>query len=412
MKILHTADWHLGAAFFGNDRSAEHRAFSDFLLAALREESPDALVVAGDVFDTPNPPAEAQRAYYGFLHRAVSENPGIQIVVIAGNHDSAGRIEAPEELLAAGGVFVRGRMCGGEEGFRRAMIPLRGREDPEDLAVCLAVPFLRSYELPEGKSCADSMSRLFRGLAAAARRRYGSRTPLVLLAHFYAAGSETADGDPSERAVIGGEERVDVSPFGAKFDYAALGHIHKAQAAGGMENVRYAGAPLPMSFGEKGYSRGIVCVETGVGRRAEIRTIPFTPPRALVSIPAKGALSVGEALEAVGRLPRASEGGEADYPYVEVRVNAAEADPSVPARIRAAFEGKAAVLCSVKRVEKSAAGGGGLDIRTMEQLRSLSPQSVAQTVYGKRYGGEEMPARLLALLRQAEQSAQALSEEQ
>ena len=106
MKILHTADWHIGNTFFGNDRNEEHRLFFDFLLRTIGEEHPDALVVAGDVFDTSNPSAEAQKIYYNFLHRATRENPGLQIVIIAGNHDSAGRIEAPGELLAADNIIL------------------------------------------------------------------------------------------------------------------------------------------------------------------------------------------------------------------------------------------------------------------------------------------------------------------
>ena len=108
MKIIHTADWHIGNTFYGYDRSDEHRHFLDFLLRVIKEHEADALVVAGDVFDNPNPSAEAQHIYYDFLSRAVSENPGLQIVVIAGNHDSAARLEASSPILEGQGVYVRG----------------------------------------------------------------------------------------------------------------------------------------------------------------------------------------------------------------------------------------------------------------------------------------------------------------
>lgn len=212
-------------------------------------------------------------------------------MIIAGNHDSAGRIEAPGELLAADNIFVRGYMRNDTDGtpdINRMIIPLRGRENADDMAVCLAVPFLRSYELPEGKSFADSMARFFDTLAAEARHRYGKQMPMLLLAHFYATGSEIAAEDHSERIIIGGEESVDISSFCRKFDYVALGHIHKAQKIDGLENVRYAGSALPMSFSEKGYRHGVVCVEINNDDLITITDIPFDPPHPLISIPARG----------------------------------------------------------------------------------------------------------------------------
>lgn len=415
MKILHTADWHIGNTFFGNDRNEEHRLFFDFLLRTIGEEHPDALVVAGDVFDTSNPSAEAQKIYYNFLHRATRENPGLQIVIIAGNHDSAGRIEAPGELLAADNIFVRGYMRNDTDGtpdINRMIIPLRGRENADDMAVCLAVPFLRSYELPEGKSFADSMARFFDTLAAEARHRYGKQMPMLLLAHFYATGSEIAAEDHSERIIIGGEESVDISSFCRKFDYVALGHIHKAQKIDGLENVRYAGSALPMSFSEKGYRHGVVCVEINNDDLITITDIPFDPPHPLMSIPARGALITDEALDAISRLPRAGKDTPpANYPYVEVKIDASEPDPTIPRKIRDMFEGKAAILCSIKRIEKSNIDYKELEIKTSEELRRLTPQSVAQTIYSKRYGGEKMPDTLLELLKQAEQAAITSSEE-
>ena len=99
MRLLHTADWHLGHSLHRFRRHAEHARFLDWLLDQLEEHAVDALLVAGDVFDTANPPSQALRAWYGFLARARARMPALDIVVIGGNHDSAARLDAPRPLL-------------------------------------------------------------------------------------------------------------------------------------------------------------------------------------------------------------------------------------------------------------------------------------------------------------------------
>ena len=167
-----------------------------------------------------------------------------------------------------------------------------------------------------------------------------------------------------------------------------------------------------MSFSEKGYRHGVVCVEINNDDLITITDIPFDPPHPLMSIPARGALTTDEALDAISRLPRAGKDTPpANYPYVEVKIDASEPDPTIPRKIRDMFEGKAAILCSIKRIEKSNIDYKELEIKTSEELRRLTPQSVAQTIYSKRYGGEKMPDTLLELLKQAEQAAITSSEE-
>ena len=110
MKLIHTADWHLGNTFHGYDRTQEHRHFLDWLLDRLREQQPDALIVSGDIYDTPNPSAAAEELLYDFLLQATDAVRGLQVVLIAGNHDSAGRIDAPASLLKRHNIYVRGTL--------------------------------------------------------------------------------------------------------------------------------------------------------------------------------------------------------------------------------------------------------------------------------------------------------------
>ena len=116
MKILHTADWHLGQTFYEYDRREEHLHFLEWLKQQIRQHEIDVLLIAGDVFDSPNPSAESQRMYYRFLREVTSENPSLQIIIIAGNHDSAARLEAPNPLLEDMNVTVRGVVRRNAEG--------------------------------------------------------------------------------------------------------------------------------------------------------------------------------------------------------------------------------------------------------------------------------------------------------
>ena len=186
MKIIHTADWHLGNTFHGHDRHDEQAYFLDHLVDLLKDEQPDALLIAGDVFDTSNPSAAAEKLFFDFLSHATAEVDGLQIVVVAGNHDSAARLEAPSAMLSTHRVFVRGtvqRLPSGEVNYARHLIPLRQRSNDRVGALCLAVPFLRACDYPAGLAPAEGVTHFFRHLREAG---IGSL-------------SEIFDGDPPHR---------------------------------------------------------------------------------------------------------------------------------------------------------------------------------------------------------------------
>ena len=152
MKIITTSDWHLGNMFHGNDRLPEHKHFLTWLLSQIEEQQPDALLIAGDVFDNGNPSAASQSLYYGFLADASEKCPTMKIIIIAGNHDSANRLEAPRALLTRHHVEVRGVVNrtwiqDGDKGdwvtnYDDLMIPVRNSEGDE--IIVLAVPYLRN----------------------------------------------------------------------------------------------------------------------------------------------------------------------------------------------------------------------------------------------------------------------------
>ena len=170
IRILHTADWHLGQTFFGYDRTEEHGVFLNWLAEEIRQKEIDALIIAGDVFDVSNPSAASQSMYYQFIYRVTAENPYLQIVIVAGNHDSAARLEAPLPLLQAMRTEVRGvvrKLEGGEIDSDHLTVDLTNRANGRQ-SVCggssrtLCTTFAKAMEAKDGES-GDSCHRSFAG---------------------------------------------------------------------------------------------------------------------------------------------------------------------------------------------------------------------------------------------------------
>ena len=160
MKLIHTADWHLGQSFHGQERHEEHRAFLTWLLDTLVERQADALLVAGDLFDVVNPSLQAQALLYDFIVEAHERLPHLDLVLIAGNHDSGNRIELPAPLMRRLRTHARGRVNWLDDGrldTARLLVPLTDATG-ETRAWCLALPFLRPAEVT-GRSGAASPAR-------------------------------------------------------------------------------------------------------------------------------------------------------------------------------------------------------------------------------------------------------------
>ena len=216
MKIISTSDWHLGNLFHGNDRLPEHRHFLNWLLDQITTRQPDALLVAGDIFDNGNPSAAAQHAYYEFLAEATRACQDMTVVITAGNHDSSNRLEAPRPLPERDNVEIRGNVrrtwvpSDDEEGasgswqtdYDDLIIPIQGRGG--DSMVVLAVPYLRS-DVVADESYSHGVNRFLRQLTDRARQLYPDK-PTVMMAHLYAHGTDIADNDASEKIIIGGQE--------------------------------------------------------------------------------------------------------------------------------------------------------------------------------------------------------------
>ncbi|MBO4593841.1 MAG: exonuclease SbcCD subunit D [Bacteroidaceae bacterium] len=415
MKLLHTADWHLGDSFHGYDRDSEHRHFLNWLSEVIDTEQPDALLVAGDIYDNANPSAQAEEMLFNFMASVKSRHNNLRIILTAGNHDSGRRLQAPARLLRDVGVEVIGVVPTDAEGNQlpdKMIIPVSATDDPEDRALVLAVPYLRisDYDSKSG-SATEGVRQFFSMLVKRARKSYGKDIPIVIMAHLYAVGSEIAALEHSERLVVGGEDCIDITGLDNDVAYVALGHIHKPQQVGGNDRMMfYAGSPLPMSFSEKGYPRGINKITLGAGG-VVVDRIDYSPLREIKSLPSSGAASLTDIMQQINALPKASREDADRWPYLEVRLKESEPSPTAPTEILSALQEKAVRLCRLVRViPEDSTPTKQRKMKSLEQLRNISPLDIAHDAY-LQATGQEMSDELAARFKQAADKAATINDE-
>ena len=280
MRLLHTSDWHIGRMLHTKRRYEEHEAFFSWLIDTIEEYRVDALIIAGDVFDSSTPSNRSQELYYRFLRR-MSLSACRHVIVIAGNHDSPTFLTAPREILKVLDVHVTGSAEVPED---QVLVLYKGQV-PE-LIVC-AVPYLRDREIrmvEAGESTADKERKLAEGIqrhyemvakiAEQKKKELAADIPIVATGHLYAAGGETTEGDGVRNLYIGTLLRVGASTFPESIRYLALGHLHSAQKVNNSETMRYSGSPLPMNFGED-RQKSVTLVEfSGTETAVELIDVP------------------------------------------------------------------------------------------------------------------------------------------
>lgn len=269
MRILHTSDWHLGRTLYGRRRYEEFEAFLDWMAENIEQRGVEALLIAGDVFDTTTPSNRAQELYYRFLCRAAASECR-HVVIVAGNHDSPSFLNAPRELLRVLNVHVIGSV---PEDPGEEVLILRSLEGAPEMIVC-AVPYLRDREVraaEAGETPDDKVRKLIEGIqqhyravakqAEQQRRDLGADLPIVAMGHLFTAGGQTLEGDGVRELYVGSLAHVSARSFPESFDYLALGHLHVPQEVGGSETMRYSGSPLPMGFGEARQQKSLCQVD-------------------------------------------------------------------------------------------------------------------------------------------------------
>ncbi|KIQ56551.1 exonuclease SbcCD subunit D C-terminal domain-containing protein [Pseudomonas fluorescens] len=391
MRLFHTSDWHLGQNLHGQERDFEHACFLEWLLRQLAAEKPDALLVAGDIFDTVNPPVKAQERLYDFIVSAHEQNPNLTIVMIAGNHDSGSRIELPAPLMRRLRTHALGRVLWLDDGqldVERLLLPLPDAKGKVK-AWCLALPFLRPAEVTGahlGDDYLRGIGQVHEWLIAAANGKRKKGQALIAVSHAHMAGGSVSE-DSERSLIIGNAEALPASLFGPSISYVALGHLHKPQKVNGEERIRYSGSPIPLSFSEIGYQHQILDITLDGDTLAKVE--PRLIPRA-VNLQRLGPAPLADLLVQLKELPDVDLLADVQrQPWLEVRVRLDEPQPDLRHQVETALQGKAVRLVRIA-AEYAGQGDNG---RTDEdaaliELDQLSPEELFSRAWQDTYGNE------------------------
>ena len=349
MKILHTSDWHLGHTLYGYDRSEEQRDMLRQIEQIALESKPDALLVSGDVFHTTTPSVAVQQMFVESMMRLHTLVPEMQIIVTAGNHDSATRHEVFRQPWATLNVHTIGTYTDD------CIIALPGK------GYVVAVPFINEHYLNEG---------FFQALLDHVP---DDGLPVVLMAHTTVSGSDFRGHDNTTEYSAGGIDALPLDFFGEGYDYLALGHIHRGQDIAGCDGrARYCGTPLPVSFDEVG-EHSVTLVEISSRGDKPVKTIiPISNLHPLMTLPEEGYTSWEDALIQLSGIDNECPA------YIRLNV---EVDDFLPAGANAEaaqmVKGKKCRFCFInaRRRERERTASTGL---TVSEFRRESPLSLVR----------------------------------
>jgi exonuclease SbcD len=386
MRLLHTSDWHLGQHFMSKSRQAEHQALISWLLEQVDDHQVDAVLIAGDIFDTGTPPSYARELYnqlVGLLYKA-----GVPLLVLGGNHDSPATLGESRDLLAHLGATV---IAATHEDPATQVIVLPQRNGEPGCLVC-AIPFIRPRDVLQsqaGQSAEDKQQSLQQAIQqhyvavdAAARAKMAAlamKLPIIATGHLTTVGASSSE---SVREIyVGALEAFPTSAF-PPADYIALGHIHRPQKAGSLEHIRYSGSPLPLSFDEAKQTKEMLLVDLNSDGLQAVTPLPV--PRF------QGMIAISGNLETLaGAIGAAAAQGTRECPaWLEVTVADDDYLADLPARIEALTAGWPVEVLRIRRQRGNAAAR--LEAAASETLDELSPHDV----FARRLQQEELSDEL------------------
>ncbi|MFT8210648.1 MAG: exonuclease subunit SbcD [Symbiopectobacterium sp.] len=288
MRIIHTADWHLGQYFYTKSRTPEHQAFLDWLIAQITLHQVDALIVAGDIFDNGSPPSYAREMLNRFV--VALRSTGCQLVLLAGNHDAVATLNESRDLLACLNTRL---IANAAENPAQQVFTLNTHQRTPGAVLC-AIPFLRPRDIlrsQAGQSGAEKKLALQDAISEHYAQCYQHacdlRATLGLPLPIIATGHLTTVGVTASEAVrdiyIGSLDAYPVQAF-PPADYIALGHIHRPQRVGHSEHIRYSGSPIALSFDELSSEKSVALLDFQQGALTEITLlpVPVTQPMRLI----------------------------------------------------------------------------------------------------------------------------------
>ena len=281
IKILHTADWHIGKKLFKKSLDEDIQLFFDWLICFIKKEGIDVLIVAGDIFDMANPSHSSRRLYYFILKELVQT--GVEVIITSGNHDSPTNLQASSDILKVLDIHVVG---GVTDDISDEVITYS--KEGEDI-VFAAVPFLRDKDLREGNQLNDPSNRVeqvrngildhYNSIGDYIKKMY-PQSISIGIGHLYLQSAKISD---SEREIqIGNQAGINSKSLDGMFDYFALGHIHRPQAFSGGK-ISYSGSPIALSFSERADQKQVNLIEIANG---DVKFTKVTLPkfRALIKI--------------------------------------------------------------------------------------------------------------------------------
>jgi exonuclease SbcD len=386
MRILHTSDWHLGQHFMGKSRQAEHQALIDWLLAQVDEHAVDAVLIAGDIFDTGTPPSYARELYSQLVVRL--HTAGVSLLLLGGNHDSVATLGESRELLACLSATVIGA-ASDDAPAQVLVLPRRGGQP--GCIVC-AIPFIRPRDVLQsqaGQSAEDKQQSLQAAIqghygavhAAACIRRdeleieLDRKLPLIATGHLTTVGASSSE---SVREIyVGALEAFPTNAF-PPVDYIALGHIHRPQLVGGLEHIRYCGSPIPLSFDEAKQQKEVLLVDLDANGLKAVTVLPVPRFQGLVAIS-------GNLVGLPAAIGTAAAQGTREFPaWLEVTVLEDDYLADLPERIQAIAEGLPVEVLRIRRQRGNATAR--LAAEASERLDELSPHEV----FARRLAQEEL----------------------
>ncbi len=369
MRILHTADWHIGQRLHERQRTDEHEQFLNWLLKTIQEHQVELLLVSGDIFDTALPSSESTNLYYRFLYRLFSET-NAYAVITAGNHDSPRHLEAPREFLEMGRIYV----VGTADEPTKCVVTLP-RENPR-VAVA-AVPFLSesdlrhlSYETEADRN--ERYRERFKAFYADCIAAMPAELPKILMGHLFVQGGKIGD---SERNVqIGGTTATHASDFPKDVNYVALGHLHRPQTIKGTDYpVRYSGSPIPLRFNETGYRKVVYLMELSddgtLIRDAEIEIPVF---KELCTVEGDEASVISEAMAR-----------DWNGKYIQIKLKLTAPRVGISDKIRQAFSNRGGDVLSVELELPEAKEGPKIPVEDMKR-----PEEIFDQFHRTKFDGE------------------------
>lgn len=263
MKLIHLSDLHLGKRVNEISMLEDQEHILTQIIQIIDGEQPDAVLIAGDVYDKSVPSAEAVTLFDDFLCRLAKRR--LPVLIISGNHDSPERLAFGGRLMERAGVYLSPVYSG-------SVSPVTLSDEHGEVCFWL-LPFLKPSHVrrffPDEtvESYTDAVRTAIRHMAIDTAARN------VLFTHQFVTGAQTCE---SEELSVGGSDNVDASVFDC-FDYVALGHLHGPQNIVGSNRIRYCGTPLKYSFSEANHYKSVTVVELGVKGELQVHTIPLTP---------------------------------------------------------------------------------------------------------------------------------------